>query len=51
MSVRTIFKILGYNITQKSIGKAKFTSAEGCAPEKESGKQAHQVGSPLGFYL
>jgi hypothetical protein len=31
------------------IGKAKFISAEGCAPDKESGKQAHWAGSPLDF--
>jgi hypothetical protein len=52
-TVRNIFKILGCherdNTAQKSLGKAKFTSAEGRIPE--SGKQAHQAGSPLGFYL
>jgi hypothetical protein len=39
-SVRNEFRILGChkidNTTQKSKGKAKFTSAEGCATDKES---------------
>jgi hypothetical protein len=34
--------------TQKSTGKAKFTSAEGCTTEKE---QAHPAGNLLVFYL
>jgi hypothetical protein len=54
-SVRNSFKLLGCHerddTTQKSVGKTKFTSAEWCASDKESGKQAHLVGSPLGFYL
>jgi hypothetical protein len=37
-AIRNIVKIFGYherdNTTQKSIGKAKFTSAEECAPNK-----------------
>jgi hypothetical protein len=37
--------------TQKSLGKAKFTPAEGCAPDKESEKQARGAGSPLGFHV
>jgi hypothetical protein len=48
LHVRNIFKILGcherYDTTQKSIGQAKLSSAEG----------AHQkvwAGSPQGFYL
>jgi hypothetical protein len=35
----------------ESLGKAKFTSAEGRTTDKESAKQAYQVGSPLRFYL
>jgi hypothetical protein len=34
---------------QKSIGKGKFTSEEGCAPDKESGKQTHWVKVHLDF--
>jgi hypothetical protein len=50
-NVRNIFKILGCHekeTTQKSTSKAKITSSEGCATDKE---QAHLTGSPLGFYL
>jgi hypothetical protein len=54
-SVRNIFKILGChkrdNTTHKSLGKAKLTSAEGCALDKESEKQAHGVGSLLGLHV
>jgi hypothetical protein len=37
-----------HNTTQKSTGKAAFTSAEGCGTDKE---QAHIARSLLGFYL
>jgi hypothetical protein len=38
--------------TQESFSKAKsFTSAERCATDKKADKQAHGVGSLLGFYI
>jgi hypothetical protein len=44
--VRNIFKILGCHerndTTQKSIGKAKFTSTEGCIPESLGSKHTGQ---------
>jgi hypothetical protein len=48
-NVRNIFKILGYckrNNTQKSIGKEKFTCAEGCTPGSlggmHTGREVHR---------
>jgi hypothetical protein len=53
LTVRNIFSILGYhkrhNTTQKSRGKANFTSAGGCTPE--SLKASTWAGSPQKFYL
>jgi hypothetical protein len=53
--VLEISKILGCqerdDTTQKSLSKAKFTSAEGCAPDKESEKQAQGAGSLFRFHV
>jgi hypothetical protein len=46
VSVRNTFKILGCHkrddTTQKSIGKAKFISAEGCTPGSLEGMHTRQ---------
>jgi hypothetical protein len=50
MLVRNILKLPGcqerHNTTQKSTGKEKYTSAEGCTPEslgnKHPGQEAHR---------
>jgi hypothetical protein len=50
-TLRTLWCHERDGITHNTIGKANFTLAEWYAPEKESGKQAHQLRSPLTFYI